>query len=559
MPFSDTPIDIQNAAGPTGPGAGIGGCAGQGVKGWIAGPPIAPRLEIALSAVLPDVLDDARRALGPDPARALALARTLPPGSETTLLIGAAQRRLGEAAAAIATLTPLAAAQPKAWGVQFELGAALAVLGRAAEAEAALSRAVTLNPRSAQARLHLAGLRAEIGDLETAAADYAALAAEAPDQPPLWLSLGHVLKTLGRQAEAVATYRRALALAPEFGEAWWSLANLKTWRFAAADRDAMAAQLARPDLAEPDRAPLHFALAKALEDEARYPEAFDHYLAGNARHRARNPYDADANTAFVQAQIDLYTQAFFAAREGLGCEAPDPIFILGLPRSGSTLVEQILASHSAVEATAELPDLTAVAATLPRPYPTSLADLPPAVFADLGRDYLSRMSIQRRTDRPLFTDKFPNNFMHAGLIALILPKAKIIDVRRHPLACGLSGFKQLYAQGQAYSYDLADLGRYYTDYARLMAHLDAVLPGRIHRLSYEALVEDPETQIRALLAYCGLAFEPACLAFHETQRPVRTASSEQVRRPLNRDGLDQWTRFEPWLGPLKSALGPGLL
>ncbi len=513
------------------------------------------RLEIALSAAL----DAARRSLGPDPARALALARTLPPGPETSLLIGAAQRRLGDAAAAIATLAPLAAAQPQAWGVQFELGVALGAVGRTTEAEAALSRAVALNPRSVQARLHRAGLRAEIGDLEAAVADYAALVVEAPDQPPLWLSYGHALKTLGRQTDAVAAYRRALALAPDFGEAWWSLANLKTWRFAPDDLAAMTAQLARVDLDEADRAPLHFALGKALEDEARYAEAFDHYACGNIRHRARQPYDAAANTAFVQAQIDLYTPAFFAERQGSGCGVQGPIFILGLPRSGSTLVEQILASHSAVEATAELPDLTAVAATLPRPYPASLAELPPDAFAALGLDYLQRMSAQRRTDRPLFTDKFPNNFMHAGLIALILPRARIIDVRRHPLACGLSGFKQLYAQGQAYSYDLADLGRYYTDYAALMAHLDMVLPGRVHRLSYEALVEDPEAETRALLAYCGLDFEDACLRFHETRRPVRTASSEQVRRPLNRDGLDQWKNFEPWLGPLKAALGPGLL
>ena len=621
-----------------------------------------------------DALDDAHRALGPDPARALALARALPPGPHADLLLGAASRRVGDAAGAVSILTALAQAQPEAWGVQFELGVALACAGEFETAEARLETALRLNPRAGQAihaladvrdllgraavrpdpdaqtqaafeaaargdwtpaaalglyrgdvialsrladlaaasgrrgqaeawlgmalrlapayaparfrraalrleaqafdaaladladlpghpptRALRAALRGQVGDLEGALEDYQALAQAAPDEPALWLSLGHTLKTLGRQAEAVEAYRRALGLDPDFGEAWWSLADLKTWRFTAQDIESMRGRLARTDLAPGAQAPLCFALAKALEDEGDYAEAFQLYLRGNALQRAREPYDAEATTAFVQTQAALLDRAFFAARAGQGCDAPDPIFILGLPRSGSTLVEQILASHSQVEATAELPDLTAVAAGLPGVYPLNLAGLGPEALAALGRAYLSRASVQRRTQRPYFTDKFPSNFMHVGLIALALPRARIIDVRRHPLACCVSGFKQLYARGQAYSYDLADLGRYYRDYVDLMAHFDEVLPGRVHRVSYEALVEAPETEIRALLDHCGLDFEPGCLRFHETRRAVRTASSEQVRRPLNRDGLDQWRRFEPWLEPLKSALGPALV
>lgn len=620
-----------------------------------------------------DVLDDARRALGPDPGRALALARGLPPGPHAALLVGAASRRLGDAAA-VPVLTALVQTQAEAWGVQFELGVALACAGAFEAAEARLARAVALNPRAGQAihaladvrdllgtasmrpepdaatlgafeaaargdwapaaqlglyrsdvialcrladlaagaglrgqaeawlglalkaapayaparfrraalrleaqafeaaladlaelpgyppvRALRAALRGQVGDLDGALEDYSALAQAAPDEPALWLSLGHALKTLGRQAEAVEAYRKALALDPGFGEAWWSLADLKTWRFAPDDIRQMRAQLDRPDLDPAARPPLAFALAKALEDAGDDADAFALYLRGNALQREHEPYDAQATTDFVDAQIQVFDRAFFAARAGQGCDAPDPIFILGLPRSGSTLVEQILASHSQVEATAELPDLTAVAAGLPGAYPLNLAGLKPEALEALGRAYLSRAAVQRRTDRPVFTDKFPNNFMHVGMIALILPRARILDVRRHPLACCVSGFKQLYARGQAYSYDLSDLGRYYRDYVRLMAHFDAVLPGRVHRLSYEALVEDPEAQVRAMLDYCGLDFEEACLRFHETRRAVRTASSEQVRRPLNRDGLDQWRRFEAWLDPLKAALGPELV
>ena len=309
--------------------------------------------------------------------------------------------------------------------------------------------------------------------------------------------------------------------------------------------------------------PIVFALGKALEDAGEWAGSFEHYQAGNALRRERLSYDADETTAHVARSKALFTPAFFAGRSGAGSPAPDPIFVIGLPRSGSTLVEQILSSHSKVEGTMELPDIASIARRLggerregeEPAYPGVLADLTPEQLKALGEEYLERTRIQRKTGRPLFIDKMPNNFAHIGLIHLILPNAKIVDVRRHPLACCFSGFKQHFARGQGFTYDLTDIGRYYADYAALMAHVDAVLPGRAHRVIYEQLVEDPETEIRRLLAYCGLEFEPACLSFHETARPVRTASSEQVRQPLYRDGLDQWRHYEPWLGPLKAALG----
>jgi len=266
-------------------------------------------------------------------------------------------------------------------------------------------------------------------------------------------------------------------------------------------------------------------------------------------------------TALVDRSIALLDAPFFAARAGQGHGAPDPIFILGMPRAGSTLVEQILASHPLVEGTMELPDLLSIVRALggaDQAYPDILASLDPDRIAALGHDYVERTRVHRQTDKPFFIDKMPNNWAHAGLIRLILPNARIIDARRHPLACGFSNFKQHYARGQAFSYDLGHFGHYYADYVRLMSHLDRVQPGTIHRVIHERLVDDPEAEVRALLAAIGLDFDPACLRFHENKRAVRTASSEQVRRPISRAGLDQYKRFEAHLGPLKAALGAAL-
>lgn len=435
-------------------------------------------------------------------------------------------------------------------------------LDRVADALAEADRLLAAQPDNGLYRHIRAAALSRLGEEEAAAEAYGQVLTAHPEQALSWMSYGHVLKTLGRQAEAVAAYRRCLALDPRQGEAWWSLANLKTVHLGADDVAAMTAAL-EDDLSPADRLQLHFALGKAHEDAGRDADAMAHYVQGARLQRARLDYDAEETTGQMRRTGALLTRGFFAARAGQGAQAPDPIFIVGLPRAGSTLVEQILASHSQVEGTQELPYLPDLAAELAGParrasegaYPDVLAVLSPDELADLGRRYLAQARTHRKTDRPYFIDKLPNNFAHTGLIQLILPSARIVDARRHPLGCGFSAYKQHFAVGQPFTYDLAELGRYYADYVRLMAHFDAVLPGRVHRVIYERMVADLEGETRALLAYCGLAFEPACLTFHETARAVRTASSEQVRRPIFTDAADHWRRFEPWLDPLKSALG----
>ena len=397
-----------------------------------------------------------------------------------------------------------------------------------------------------------------IGGYEEAIAIYRDVLVRHPGQPKIWMSLGHLLKTVGKQEESIAAYRRAIELAPDLGEVWWSLANLKTVQFNDADIAAMEGALADAGLEDDDRLHLHFALGKGFEDRREADRAWSHYAAGNAIRSAQVGHDPDRTTDLVDRSIAIMTREFFAGREGMGCEAPDPIFVLGMPRAGSTLIEQILASHSQVEGTMELPDIMALARR-PREgtrYPDALLDLDADALRSLGQEYLDRTRIQRSQGTPCFIDKMPNNWLYAGFIRLILPNAKIVDARRHPLDCGFSNFKQHFARGQSFSYDLNHIGRFYADYVRMMAHLDAVQPGKVHRVIHERLVKDPETEIRALLAFCGLDWEDACLNFHETKRPVRTASSEQVRKPLSRSGFDQWKPFERWLDPLKQALGP---
>ena len=384
-----------------------------------------------------------------------------------------------------------------------------------------------------------------------------------PRQPKVWMSLGHALKTANHHAEAIEAYRRCIGITPQFGEVWWSLANLKTFRFTPEDVATMRAQLERTDLTNDDRLHFHFALGKALEDAGEYAASFAHYASGNALRRKLIRYDAEENAGHVERSKRLFTADFFSVRANWGSVAPDPIFIVGLPRSGSTLVEQILASHSQVEGTQELPDISMIARMIANrtsrsegtAYPRALEKYSAEELRALGERFLERTRIQRKTARPLFIDKMPNNWAHTGLIHLILPRAKIIDARRHPLGCCFSCFKQHFARGQTFTYDLEELGRYYRDYVELMAHFDAVLPGRVHRVFYENMVEDTEAEVRRLLAYCGLPFEEGVLRFHENQRAVRTASSEQVRRPIFREGLDQWRHYEPWLDPLKDALG----
>jgi tetratricopeptide (TPR) repeat protein len=437
---------------------------------------------------------------------------------------------------------------------------------RPAEALEQLARLLERDPHNPGYRSLQAAALGRVGEYGQAVEVYEALLDRLPQHAKLWMSYGHALKTAGRQADSIASYRRAIAIEPGFGEAWWSLANLKTVRFAPDDVAAMTAALDRDGLSEDDRFHLHFALGKALEDVGDHAASFGHYSEGNRLRRAELDYDADETRAHIARSRALFTPGFFAARAGQGCPAPDPIFVVGLPRSGSTLVEQILASHSLVEGTHELPDILTLARRLGERrgghaesrYPEALAALSPEALRSLGEEYLERTRVQRKTDRPFFIDKMPNNWAHVGLIQLILPNARIVDARRHPLGCCFSGFKQHFARGQAFTYDLTDIGRYYADYVRMMAHFDAVLPGRVHRVIYEEMVADTEAMIRRLLDHCGLPFEDACLRFWETDRAVRTASSEQVRRPIFTDAADHWRRYEPWLGPLKAALGPVL-
>jgi tetratricopeptide (TPR) repeat protein len=427
-------------------------------------------------------------------------------------------------------------------------------LNRPAEAIAELETVMAeRSDNLGDANLKAAAL-GRIGGFEEAIALYESVLDAAPHQPKVWMSYGHMLKTVGRQADGIAAYRRAIALTPELGEVWWSLANLKTVRFDEADIAAMQVQLARDDISDEDRFHLDFALGKAFEDRKQAEAAFGHYVAGNALRQTKISYRADETEALVDRSIAAFDAAFFSSRTRQGCDAPDPVFVLGMPRAGSTLIEQILSSHSLVEGTSELADIPALARTVDD-YPEGLAAVSSGRLREMGEEYLERTRVQRRTDRPRFIDKLPNNWLHVPLIRAILPNATIVDARRHPLGCCFSNFKQHFARGQAFTYDLADMGRYYRDYVRLMAHIDAVAPGAVHRVFYERMVEDTETEVHALLAACGLDFEPACLEFHKTERAVRTPSSEQVRQPIFREGTEAHEAFRPWLGELEMALG----
>ena len=431
---------------------------------------------------------------------------------------------------------------------------------RAEEAIAELETLAAISPNDVAHDSLKAAAKGRLGDYEEAIELYGSVLDRFPGQPKIWMSYGHLLKTVGQQAHSVTAYRRALEIAPALGEVWWSLANLKTVSFDDADLDVMRAGLEREDISSEDRFHLHFALGKAFEDRQQAEPAFHHYAEGN-RLRAAELETHERNVSrHVAAAKALFTPEFFASRAGQGCLAEDPVFILGLPRAGSTLLEQILSTHSQVEGTMELPDIPHIAAQLGTidQWPERLAAASPDDLRRMGETFLERTTIQRKTGKPFFIDKLPNNWIHVGLIHLILPNARIIDARRHPMACCFSNFKQHFARGQGFTYDLTDIGRYYADYVDLMAHFDQVLPGRVVRVFHENMVEDSAAEIRHLLDALGFPFEEACLRFWENDRAVRTASSEQVRRPIFREGTDQWRVFDPWLGELKAALGPVL-
>jgi predicted Zn-dependent protease len=443
------------------------------------------------------------------------------------------------------------------------------VLNRQGNAAAALpqvERLLAREPRNPGYRNLKAAILAHLGDYAESIALYEKALVDLPQQPKVWMSYGHALKTAGRRSDSIAAYRRAIAMEPALGEAYWSLANLKTFRFTQSDLLALRSALARSDLTDEDRLHFEFSVGKALEDQGTYEESFEHYAAGNAIHHRTHPYSADENELYVRRCKQLFTPQFFAERSGAGSTARDPIFILGLPRSGSTLLEQILASHSLVEGTMELPDIPRLATDLAlrgirndaTPFPEVLARLSHEELRALGERYIAETRAVRKTATPFFIDKMPNNCLYVGLIHLILPNARIIDARRHPLACCFSCFKQHFARGQSFTYSLEDLGRYYRAYVELLTHFDTVLPGRICRVFYEQMVQDTEAEVRRLLDYCGLPFEASCLAFHENERAVRTASSEQVRQPIFRDALEQWRHYERWLAPLQNVLGPVL-
>lgn len=443
------------------------------------------------------------------------------------------------------------------------LATALLHQNRPAEALDELDILLVADPRDVRTTAAKAQMLGQIGEYAAAIGCYEKLLHIRDDAPEAWLGYGNILKTVGREGDAVVAYRRALALAPAFGEAWWSLANLKTTGFDAQDVAAMEAAAADPRARPRDRVHLHFALGEAYEAAAAFEPSFSHYAEANRLRRLSLDHNADALSRQVSSSIALHTPAFFAERQGWGCASAEPIFILGMPRAGSTLIEQILASHSAVEGTAELPDIALLVQKMmidrpghsPLAYPEITTRLDADAARAYGEEYLAGTRLHRKAGTPHFIDKMPNNWLDTGFIHLILPGAKIIDARRHPLDCCFSNFKQHFARGQAFSYSLADMGRYYRDYVRLMDHFDRVLPGRVHRVIHEELIADPEREIRRLLQALGLPFEEGCLRFHENSRPVRTASSQQVRRPINRDGVERWRAYEPWLGPLRQALG----
>lgn len=478
----------------------------------------------------------------------------------------------------------------------FLLGDMARQQGRFVEAEQLFARSAETAPSFDAARFHQANMLLETGQAPKALAQAEALLAREPANPvfralkamalelldehqaaaSLWQQVveegapeeyrirqAHVLRVLGRREDSIVACRKAIGRDPSFGRAWWALATLSGFHFSDEDFAQMQALAAQPELPAERRIPLLFALGKACAQRKQYAKSFGYYARGNGLKRLNIRHEPGVLSAYVARNKAVFTPEFFRAREGHGCESREPIFLIGMLRAGSTLVEQILASHSQIEGTREMYNLGAIGAQLQRAqdagaYPGILESLDGSTRGQLGQEYLETARVHRKLGRPQFIDKMGNNFLHLGLLHLILPNAKIVDVRRHPFGCCLSNFTQLYANGQDETYRLSDLGQLYRDYADLMAHFDSVLPGRVHRIIYEQLVADPDGEIRRLLGYLELPFEESCLDFHGNARAVSTVSSEQVRSPMYTEAIDHWRHYEPWLGPLKSALGPVL-
>ena len=422
------------------------------------------------------------------------------------------------------------------------------------------------NP-SSQVQALYASVCFGVGENEEAVKTYQEMIRVSPNDPQLRVSLAHIYNATGESPKAVDLFKQAYGLKPDFGDAFWSLANTKSYRFTEEELAAMTNRVSAPSTPQIDKTQMHFALGKAYEDGKDYDTAFSHYQAGNTLKRETSNHSKEQLDIRISTQLDVCTAELFERLKGVGHDAPDPIFILGLPRAGSTLLEQILASHSKVDGTMELHDILDLAKRLrgrdkasdPSPrYPRILEELPTERFAQFGQQFIEDTRAYRGT-APYFIDKMPNNFFHIGLIKLILPKAKVIDARRHPMACCFSGYKQLFGEGQEFSYGLEEIGNYYRQYVDLMNHWDEVLPGFVLRVQHEDVIADLEGQVRRILDFCGLEFEESCVEFHKTKRTVRTPSAEQVRQPINKSGVDQWCNFEAHLDPLKHALGPEIL
>ena len=421
---------------------------------------------------------------------------------------------------------------------------------------------LTLEPSNSEI-LHLyAAACVGLGRNERAIELYSQLLTASPSFAELHVALGHSFKSVGQQKQAIESYRTATTIRPNFGDAYWSLANLKTYPFMDDEVARMSAEERAPAIDLVDRYHLCFALGKAYEDRNEFAESWHFYERGNALKHSANGYSPEITEINTRKQIEVCTAEFFEARASVGASDPDPILIVGLPRSGSTLLEQILASHSLIDATQELPEIPRIAREMegsrsdpynPR-YPSVLAELRADEFQKLGRRYLHDTRAYRG-NKPFFIDKMPNNFRHIGLVHLMLPNAKIIDVRREPMACCFSNLKQLFASGQEFTYRIEDIARYYRSYLELMRHWHSVLPGRVLQVCYEDLVEDLEGNVRRILGFCGMKFDPACMQFYKRTGNIASASSEQVRQPIFRQGLFAWRKYEPWLNTLKEHLG----
>jgi tetratricopeptide (TPR) repeat protein len=482
----------------------------------------------------------------------------VPDDVEALRLLAMIATRTGHTADAERLLRSAIAYRPDFILGHADLSSLLCRIGRADEALALLDREIAARPASIWPLSIKSGVLSAERRIEESLHVHEELVSRAPGSSVLWMNYGYALKTMGQTAQAVAAYRRSLQLDPVNGAAWWGLANLRTIPLDADDIRTM--EQALPQVSDPfQKAQLQFALGKAFADQGQFEQSFGHYQQGNALRGALVPYDSRQTRELVLSHEKTLSPSFFAERGDCGHPADDVIFIVGMPRSGSTLVEQMLASHPLVEGTGELFELQDIATAISRnskgkSLSDAIARLAPSELEAMGRRYLDATHRHRRSSRRYFIDKMPGNWRFIALIRLILPNARIVDVRRDPLSCCLSAFSTYFNRASSFPANLHDLARYHNDYIRMMDHVDAVLPGQVHRLCYEQLVETPEVEIRRLLSHLGLDFDQSCLRFHESRRPVHTPSAQQVRLPIDCSGLDRWRNYEPWLSPLIEGL-----